>query len=168
MRGATIKSNPERSRILPILIDDSITVVIGDAVTVNTDGHVALVTASDEKIAGIVTGFVDAQGVHVDFTTGFNDRIATDSDNTSDELVNALVDVGREIWFQMDADDSLAQTNLFMYFDLNANSYEVDVGTASDSNGAVQLVKLDPEGVSDASMGLYRIADHQFAHYTSS
>ena len=167
MRGATIKSNPERSRILPILIDDSITVVIGDMVTVNTDGHVALITASDEKIAGVVTGFVDANGVHVDFATGYSDRITTDSDNTTDELVRAMVDVGREIWFQMDADDSLAQTNLFMYFDLNANSYQVDVATASDTNGAVQLVKLDPEGVSDASMGLYRIADHQFGHVDS-
>ncbi len=167
MRGATIKSNPERSRILPILIDDSITVVMGDLVTVNTDGHVALITNSDEKIAGIVTGFVDRNGKHVDFTTGYSDRVTTDSDNTSDEYVNALVDVGREIWFQIDADASLAQTNLFMYFDLN-NSYQVDFDDASDTNGAVQLIKLDPEGVGDASMGLYRIADHQFAHYTSS
>ena len=118
MQGATIKSNPERSRILPILIDDSITVVIGNLVTVNTDGHVALVTSSDEVIAGVVTGFVDANGVHVDFTTGYNDRVTTDSDNVTDELVHALVDVGKDIWFQMDADASLAQTNLFMYFDL--------------------------------------------------
>ena len=81
-------------------------------------------------------------------------------------MVHALVDVGKDIWFQMDADASLAQTNLFMYFDLN-NSYQVDVADASDTNGAVQLIKLDPEGVSDASMGLYRIADHQFGHLDS-
>ncbi len=167
MRGATVKSNPERSRILPILIDDSITVVVGDMATVNTDGHVALITGSDEKIAGTITGFVDADGVSPDFTTGFRDRITTDSDNTSVALVRALVDVGREIWFQMDADDSLSQTHVFMYFDLNGNSYEVDVATASDTNGAVQLVKLDPEGTGDASMGLYRIADHQLGHVDS-
>ena len=166
MRGATIKSNPERTRILPILIDDSITVVIGDMVTVNTDGHVALASNSDEKLAGTVTGFVDADGVSPAFATGFRDRVTTDSDNTTVALVRALVDVGREIWFQMDADASLSQTHVFMYFDLN-NSYQVDVGDASDTDGAVQLLKLDPEGSGDASMGLYRIADHQLGHVDS-
>ena len=166
MRGATIKSRPEKSEILPILMGDTITFVMGDLVTVDSSGFLALITNSDEKIAGIVKGFVGPNGEHIDFTTGYNDRLTTDSDNSSDEGYLALVDVGREIWFQMDADASLAQTNLFQYFDLN-NSYEVDVGDASDTDGAVQLIKLDPEGVSDASMGLYRIADHQFGHLDS-
>lgn len=166
MRGATVKSNAERSRILSILMDDSTTYVIGDLVTVNTDGHLALITSSDEKIAGVVQGFVGPNGEHVDFDTGYNDRVTSDSDNTTDEQYEALVDVGREIWIQIDADASLAQTNLFQYFDLN-NSYQVDVGDASDSHGAVQLIKLDPEGTGDASMGLYRIADHQFGHLDS-
>jgi len=166
MRGATVKSPEQYSRILPILADDSVTYVLGDLVTVNTDGHVALVTNSDEKIAGVVTGFVDRNGVHVAFDTGYNDRVTTDSDNTSDEYVYILVDVGREIWIQIDADASLSQTNVFQYFDLN-NSYQVDVGDASDTNGALQLLKLDPEGEDDASMGLYRIADHQLGHLDS-
>jgi len=166
MRGATIKSRPEKSEVLPILMDDSATIVLGDVVTVNSDGHVALVTSSDEKIAGIAVGFVDRNGKHVAFDTGYLDRVTADSDNTTDEYVRVQVDVGREIWFQMDGDASLAQTNLFQYFDLN-NSYQVDVGDASDSNGAVQLIKLDPEGVSDASMGLYRIADHQLGSLDS-
>lgn len=166
MRGATVKSRDEYSRILPILIDDSITVVMGDLVTVNSDGHVALITNADEKIAGVVTGFVDRNGKHAAFDTGYSDRVTTDSDNTSDEYVRAIVDVGREIWIQIDADADLAQTNLFQYFDLN-NSYQVDVADASDTTGALQLIKLDPEGVSDASMALYRIADHQLGHLDS-
>ena len=47
------------------------------------------------------------------------------------------------------------------------NAIQVDVADASDTNGAVQLLKLDPEGVSDASMGLYRIADHQLGRLDS-
>jgi hypothetical protein len=166
MRGATVKSRPEYSRINPILIDDSITVVIGDLVTINADGHVALITNSDEKIAGVVTGFVDRNGKSVSFDSGYNDRITTASDNTTSGYIRALVDTGREIEIQIDADASLAQTNLLQYFNTN-NSYEVDVGDASDSHGALQLIKLDPEGVSDASMGLYRIADHQLGHLDS-
>jgi hypothetical protein len=166
MRGATIKSRPELSRKKAVLMDDSITVVIGDLVTVNTDGHVALITNSDEKIAGVVTGFTGKHGQAVPFDSGYNDRVTTASDNTTSAMNKAILDVGREIEIQIDADASLAQTNLLQYFNTN-NSYQVDVGDASDSNGALQLIKLDPEGVSDASMGLYRIADHQLGHLDS-
>lgn len=166
MRGATIKSRPERSDLLPILMGNTVTFVIGDLVTVDSDGYLQLLTSSDEKVAGVVTGFVGKNGEHVDFATGYEDRITTSGTNATVKMDHAIVDVGREIWFQMDADASLAQTNLFQYFDTN-NSYQVDVADASDTNGALQLIKLDPEGVSDASMGLYRIADHQFGHLDS-
>ncbi len=166
MRGATVKSKPERSDILPILMGNSVTFVIGDLVTVDSDGYLQLVTSSDEPICGVVKGFVQKTGEHVDFASGYNDRITTDSDNATVDMDEALVDVGRDIWIQMDADASLAQANLFQYFDTN-NSYEVDVGDASDTDGALQLIKLDPEGTGDASMGLYRIADHQFGSTAS-
>ena len=166
MRGATIKSRPERSDILPILMGNTVTYVMGDLVTVDSDGLLQLITSSDEKIAGVVVGFVGKNGEPLDFATGYNDRFTSSGTNSTVALHKALVDVGREIWIQIDADASLAQTNLFQYFNTN-NSYQVDVGDASDTDGAVQLVKLDPEGVSDASMGLYRIADHQFGHVDS-
>lgn len=166
MRGATIKSRADKSDILPILMGNSVTFVMGDLVTVDTDGYLQLITSSDEKIAGVVRGFVGKGEEHVDFLSGYNDRVTTESDNATVDQYRALVDVGREIWIQIDSDDDLAQTNLFQYFDLN-NSYQVDVGDAADTNGALQLIKLDPEGTSDASMGLYRIADHQFGHLDS-
>jgi len=166
MRGATIKSRPERSDLLPVLMGNTVTYVMGDLVTVDSDGLLQLITSSDEKIAGVVVGFVGKNGEALDFATGYNDRFTSSGTNSTVASNKALVDVGREIWIQIDADASLAQTNLFQYFDMN-NSYQVDVGDASDSNGAVQLIKLDPEGVSDASMGLYRIADHQFGHLDS-
>jgi len=166
MRGATVKSRPERSDFLPVLMGNTVTFVMGDLVTVDSDGLLQLITSSDEKVCGVVKGFVAKNGESVSFLSGYDDRVTTASDNSTVAMNKAIVDVGREIWFQMDADASLAQTNLFQYFDMN-NSYQVDVADASDSNGAVQLIKLDPEGVSDASMGLYRIADHQFGHLDS-
>lgn len=166
MRGATITSRNEWSNVKSILADDSVTFVVGDLVTVNSDGHVALVTNSDEKIAGVVVGFVGKNGQHVDYASGYNDRITTTADNTTVAMVKIQIDCGRELEFIMDADDVLAQTNLFQYFNTN-NSYQVDVADASDSNGALQLIQLDPEGTGDASMGTYRIADHQFGHLDS-
>lgn len=166
MRGSEIKSKTEKSDFLPILMGNTVTFVIGDLVTVDSDGLLQLVTSSDEKIAGIVTGFVGKNNEAVDFLSGYTDRVTTTSDNSTVAMNRAIVDVGREIWIQIDADASLAQTNLFQYFNTN-NSYQVDVADAADTNGALQLIKLDPEGVSDASMGLYRIADHQFGHLDS-
>jgi len=145
---------------------NSVTFYLGDTVTVDSDGLLQLITNADEKIAGVVEGFIGPGGQHVDFDSGTNDQVTTASDNSTVALNRAIVNVGREIWIQIDADDSLAQTNLFQYFDLN-NSYQVDVADASDTSGALQLIKLDPEGVEDASMGLYRIADHQFGHLDS-
>lgn len=166
MAANIVKSRPERSDFLPILLDDSTTYTLQRLVTVNTDGHVANVTSSDEKIAGVLVGFVGPNGESVDFDSGSKVAVTTDSDNTSDEQIHGIVDIGREIWIQLDADSTLAQTNIFQYFDLN-NNIQVDVADASDSNGAVQLLKIDPEGTGDESMGLYRIADHQLGHLDS-
>jgi len=59
--------------------------------------------------------------------------------------------------------DNAAQHDVYFGTDKDA----VDNADASDTNGALQLIKLDPEGTSDASMGLYRIADHQLGHLDS-
>lgn len=161
-----VKSRAERSDFLRFVLNDSETFTLQRLVTVNTDGHLAHVTSSDETIMGVLTGFVDDNGKSVDFDSGSDVAYTADGDNTADELVNGIVDVGREIWVQLDADASLAVTNIGGYFDMN-DSIEVDFADFSDTNGAVQLIKLDPEGVSDASMGLYRIADHQLGHLSS-
>ena len=161
-----IKSRAERSDFLPFVLNDSETFTLQQLVTVNTDGHLAHVTSSDEKIMGVLTGYVDDFGKSIDFNSGSDVAFTAASDNTSSALVNGIVDVGRELWIQLDADASLAVTNIGQYFNLN-NAIQVDFADASDTNGAVQLLRLDPEGVSDASMGLYRIADHQLGHLDS-
>lgn len=166
MANNIVKSRAERSDFLRFVLNDSETFTLQRLVTVNTDGHLAHVTNSDEPIMGVLTGFVDDNGVSIDFDSGSDVAYTADGDNTSDELVNGIVDVGRELWIQLDADASLAVTNIGGYFDMN-DSIEVDFADFSDTDGAVQLIKLDPEGVSDASMGLYRIADHQLGHLSS-
>ena len=107
-------------------MDDSVTYVMGDLVTVNTDGHAAFITNSDEKIAGVVIGFVGKHGQSLNFDSGYEDRFTSASDNTTSAANEVIIDAGREIEIQIDADASLAQTNLFQYFNLN-NSYQVDV-----------------------------------------
>lgn len=161
-----VKSKVERSDFLKFVLNDSETFTIQQLVTVNSDGHLAHVTNADEKIMGVLTGYVDDFGKSVDFDSGSDVAFTAASDNTSGALVNGVVDTGRELWIQLDADAALAVTNIAQYFDMN-NAIQVDVADASDTNGAVQLLKLDPEGVSDASMGLYRIADHQLGRLDS-
>jgi hypothetical protein len=169
MANNIVKSRAQRSDYLPFILDDSDTFTIQRLVTLNSDGHLDHITNSDEKILGVLTGFRDKNGKTIDFDSGSDVAFTAASDNTTDAEVSGIVDVGRNIWIQLDADASLATTNLGQYFDMN-NSIQVDVADASDSNGAVQLIKLDPEGdqgTADASMGLYRIADHQFGHLDS-
>ena len=158
-RGATIVSKPELSVNIPYIINTSATIYIGDLVTINTSGFVALVTSSDEKIAGVCVGFVGPDG-ELPALTG-TDYLTVAADNTTVAQYKAIVDIGRNIMIKIDADDVMATTNLGQFFDTN-NSYQVDVADASDSSGALQLIKLDPEGVADMSMGVYYIADHQF------
>ncbi len=169
MAKSIIKSRAERSDSLPYLLDDSNTFTLEQFVTLNSDGHLDILTTADEKVLGVLTGFADKFGKSIDFDSGSNVAFTAASDNTTVAQVQGIVDVGRNIWVQLDADASLAITNLGQYFDLN-DAIEIDVATASDTNGAFQLIKLDPEGnqgVADASVGLYRIADHQFGHLDS-
>ncbi len=170
MAKSIIKSRAERSDSLPYLLDDSNTFTLEQFVTLNSDGHLDMLTTADEKVLGALTGFTDKFGKSIDFDSGSDVAFTAASDNTTAAQVQGIVDVGREIWLQLDSDASLAITNLGQYFDLNSGSIEIDVATASDTSGAFQLIKLDPEGdqgVADASVGLFRIADHQFGHLDS-
>jgi hypothetical protein len=166
MAANIVKSRAERSDFRQFTLDDSDTFTLQRLVTVNTDGHLDHVSSSDEKIMGVLVGFIDSNGKSVTFDSGSEVAFTADSDNTTVAKVKGIVDTGREIELQLDADAALAETNVGQYFDLN-NAIQVDVADASDTAGAVQLLKLDPEGVSDASMGLYRIADHQLGHLDS-
>lgn len=155
------------------LLAGSATVKIGDLVRVNTSGLLVR-CATGEAPAGVLVGIVDQNGMNVfspraQGTTGAtltpDDQVATASDNATNAVKNLKGDVildpaGVCLWFN-DADGNNAQTNLFQMYDV-ANGNQVTTGSASDANGQVQLLELDPDNDGDLSKGLYRIHENQF------
>lgn len=158
---------------IDVILAGSATVKIGDLVRVNTSGLLVRVAAG-EYAMGILTGIVDQNGVNVfspraTGTTGAtltpDDQIATSSTNATDLTRNLKGQVapdvsGQILWYNV-ADAALAQTNLLQMFDA-ANGNQVTVSTASDANGSVQLMQLDPDGDGDTTKGLFRLSENQF------
>ncbi len=155
------------------LLAGSATVKIGDLVRVNNAGLLVR-AAAGEPTAGVLTGIVDQNGINAfspraQGTTGAtltpDDQIATASDNATNAVKNlkgeVILDFGGTNLYFNDADSTLAQTNLFQFFDV-ANGNQVTVSTASDANGQVQLIELDPDGDADVSKGLFKICENQY------
>lgn len=154
------------------LLAGSATVKIGDLVRINTSGLLVR-CAAGEYPCGVLTGIVDNAGINVfsgrvqstsiaGATLTPDDQIATASDNATAGAKNlkgqvALDVSGQLLWYNV-ADGALAQTNVLQFFDVT-NGNQVAVGGASDANGEVQLVELDPD---NTSAGLFRIAENQF------
>lgn len=178
LRGGMTAPTPIRIRIA-----NSVTLRVGDMVRVNTGGFVVTVGAT-APVGGVLTGFVDNHGINP-FSLGYNtgnpsvtltgdDTLATSSTNqtrASYIYAEVIVDVAGEYLWRNKADGSFTQTNLFQFFDVDANSRQVATGGASDSNGQLQLMAIDPEGTTmegdnvsaaDATIGLFRIAENQY------
>lgn len=156
--------------IIEVPITGSQTVTIGDAVRVNTSGT-ATVCGATSLVGGIVRGIVDRNGVPVfsprsqkgSASTSGDDTCTVASDNATVDLVKVQMEIilpGNSLYYN-DADDVLAQTNLFQFFDLTATGDQINVSSASDSAAVAQLVKLDPDGDGDASKGLFIFAETQ-------
>lgn len=159
---------------IDILLAGSATVTIGDLVRVNTSG-LLVTAASGEVVGGVLVGIVDQKGVsafspRAQGTSGAtitgDDTITTAATNATDATLNlkgqVIIDPAGASLFYNDADATLAQTNLFQFFDV-ANGDQVTVGSASDANGQVQLIQIDPDGDGDVSKGLFRINESQFS-----
>lgn len=158
-----------------LLLAGSATVKIGDLVRVNTAGLLVR-CAAGESPCGVLTGIVDNAGINVfsgrvqstsvaGATLTPDDQIATASDNATNLAKNlkgqVALDVSGQILWYNDSDSTLAQTNLLQFFDA-ANGNQVTVSTASDANGQVQLLQIDPDGDADVSKGLFRLNETQF------
>lgn len=160
--------------LMDILIDDSATLTLGDAVCIDADGFVDVVAAGG-SVLGILQGIVDKDGINV-FQTGRaggldgstltgDDTITVSSTNTSDATRNlkarvAIALPGNHKWYN-DTDGSLAQANLFQFFDTDAGGDQIATGTASDANGQFQLIEIDPDGDGDASKGIFIVNEAQ-------
>lgn len=164
---------------VPMLIrmGNSETIRIGDLVRINTSG-LAVACASGAVVGGVCTSLTDENGVNIlgqgitndtGATLAGDDTVtssATNSTRANYIQVEVIIDVvGDILWFN-DADATVAQTNLFQFFDV-ASGRQVTVGSASDANGQVQLIRLDPEAsggaTADVSRALYRINENQFS-----
>jgi hypothetical protein len=156
---------------LKILVANSTTLKVGEMARVNTSG-LAVEAGAGNPILGLVIGLIDNNGTPVNsfgytgatgHTNSGDDTVVTASDNTTRALaVYAEIAVATsDTVFYNDADGSLAQTNLLQCFDLAATSDQVATGTASDTNGQLQLVQLDPDNDADLSKGLWRVAEPQ-------
>ena len=163
----------EHPATMDFILDDSATYTIGDAVRLDTDGHLVVCGATD-TVLGILVGIVDRNGIPVsaDRATGTDgatvtgdDTVTTSSTNTSDATRNlkgqVIVDPAGLCLFYNDADDTLAQTNVGQGFDLTAAGDQIDVETATDGTALFQLIEIDPDNDGDASKGLFRIVEAQ-------
>lgn len=173
----TINANGADPLPYPILVANTTSLRIGDAVRVNTSGFVVTAGAGN-PIGGVCVGFVDNNGINVlgfgvSNTTGCtvtsDDAITTASDNqtrASAVYAQVVLDMSGQILWLNKADGALSQTNLFQYFDLDSNSRQVATGGASDANGQMQLILLDPlssgGAAADTTMGAFRVNENQF------
>jgi hypothetical protein len=162
----------ENPTLLDYIIKDSSTVTIGDPARFSTDGHVKR-SAAGEAILGIIMGIVDKDGLNVfspraqgtiGSTLTPDDTVAVSSTNSSDATryvkVQVALDPAGVLLWRNDTDGTLTASNLGQLFDVGATVGQIATGTASDSNGQFQLVKIDE---SDTTIGYFRIVESQLA-----
>lgn len=160
------------------LIDNSITITIGDAVRLDTNGCLKRVASTDPAVLGIVTGLYDSTGnvsvfsprmpgtALVGATLTPDDTIATASDNrtnTQKQLVAAVImDPAGAILYENTANGALTQANVGSLFNVvNGTPGQIDQASASVTSGQFQLISLDPDNDGNTSKGLFRTCQDQ-------
>lgn len=155
------------------IIAGSATLIVGQLVRINNAGLV-VPAATGEVFAGVLAGIVDKNGINAFSGRGTglsgatltgDDTVVTASDNASNAAKNlkaqVYFDPAGQLLFYNQADTALAQTNLLQFFDV-ASGTQVTTGSASDSNGQVQLVQLDPDNDGTTTKGLFRMNETVF------
>lgn len=152
---------------VPIAASTSLT--IGDAVQY-TSGYLTI-AATGESVLGILTGFKLEDGENVfksnqshGATLTGDDTVTTAADNTTRAVkVYGEVIVDKDALFFNEADSSMTQAEVGLYFDTTSGSDQV-TGTGSSTQSQFQLIELvttDDEGNSQDDCGLFRIAESQ-------
>lgn len=151
---------------------NSATVKIGDLVRVNNAGFLVR-CATGEVPGGVLVGIVNHDSINP-FSLGADaagatltpdDQVATKSSNQTDATYlqgEVILDPAGVCLWENTADGTIATTNLFQMFDV-ANGNQVTSGSASDANGQVQLIAIDPDGTGSTTKGLFRINESQFS-----
>jgi len=153
----------ENPVIRNVLIKNSAHVAVGEALTFSDGADSA---AAGNKILGICVGIVDKDGIGLDNTSWTIDgtwvsstkTYTAASDNVTVGRVKVQVITDKNALFQCDANASISEAEECMKFNI-ATATAIDGGAGVDAAGQFELVKYDPEGVADASMGLYKICE---------
>ena len=153
----------ENPVIRTFLIKDSAHVAVGEALTFSTGADSA---ATGNKILGICVGIVDKNGIGLDNTSWTIDgtwvsstkTYTAASDNTTVGLVRVQVITDKNALFKNDASADISAIEEGMKFNLTSAT-QIDGGAGVDAAGQFELVKYDPEGTGDASMGTYKICE---------
>lgn len=154
--------------IRSIILDNSITVTIGDFV--HTNGGFCDIAAAGETLLGVVVGIVDQDGINMDESkyslaqaswTSSTHTVTTGAANTTGDKVRALVDIDPFSVWSCEPDDTIGTTtgsNLQGYYTDLIDEDEVDETDASTAVAQLYIWGVDPE---DSTRGLYSIAEHE-------
>lgn len=150
------------------IIANSQTITVGDSIKLSS-GYATLALAAGPTM-GVVLGIVDPNGINIDGEAADVDGTVSGSgqtltyvaasDNATSKMVKVQVMCDPFALFYNDADGSLTQAYVGTFFDVVAASDQIDQSSTTTS-GNWQLIELDPDGDSDASKGLFRIAEWQ-------
>ena len=155
-----------------LIIDNSATIVVGDAVSMST-GFVAAGTSSN-RIYGICVGIVTNKGIDLQsaptseydgtWTDSSQTYVAT-SDNETDKKVRAVVCPDPYALWYNDSSGTLTTAMLKQHIKLTSAS-QIDHTTNSATVGQFQVWKLDPDADADVSKGLFRLSQWQGEAFT--
>jgi hypothetical protein len=164
-----LKGGVEMPATLEVLIANSAgPLTIGDAAQY-TSGYLTI-AATTESILGVIVGFVDKngrnifqQGVSVSGTKVGDDTYTAASDNQTVDQVKAIVNIDTDALFLNEADSTLTQAEVGLYFDTTSASDQI-TGSGSATISQFQLIELvtvNEDGTDEDSKGLFRISQSQ-------
>lgn len=170
-----LSGGSENPVTLPVVIGNSQTVKVGDAVKLvafSSGGGLCRATATEE-VLGILVGITDKNGIDLDNAdpanydgtwTSSSKTYVSASANMTSKAVKGLVVVDPDALWYNDTAGSLAVADEYKFFDL-ADQDQIADQDGADNAGAFVLVKRDPDGDADASKGIFKIAEHELDAY---
>jgi hypothetical protein len=155
--------DPQRIEVT-LASSTGVALTVGDAVQY-TAGYLTI-AGTGESILGILEGFVTESGESI-FKTKETLAGTKSGDDTytpgAGETVKGIVNVDPMALFFNEADSSLGQAEVGLYFDTTATSDQI-TGAGSGTQSQFQLIELvttDMSGATQNDCGLFRIVESQ-------
>lgn len=165
----------DNSGVLRYIVAASAVVTIGDAIDIITDPGFAGPATGTSKVAGVVVGIVDKNGINI-FTTlggptvagtrsGDDTYTAASTNKTVDQVAVEIVPALEGQLFYNEADSTLTAAEVSRYFALTATGDQV-TGTGDGTARTAQLVEIislagGPNGFGE---GLFRFSRSQWTN----